>query len=287
MRLITFQSVDILKKVLDNGVARQYYSGNSRLKEIDKDYITKHDGEEYMPFYCFATIRGETMSLRTIGNNWDYLKGWMNFKNGVVMLELEVPETDILSMKDEYVFKQFDGTIYRSCYQRVVNDTVSRDQKTFEVLISKIKLEYLVAYRTYDNNPKYGCVEVYTTVVNDELCPLWVSDVVLCGDGYIRDYKKYAELKNSDKEDEIRFGYAIYPDSIEVNFNYMLPDKCSKKYNLIDCLCYLLSYEASKNWIEKYMPKGSTFKDVIDYCKKQYNAPGFGVSMKDAEELLR
>lgn len=100
MRLITFQNRDCMK-VLDN--ERWYSHVSHRLKLVDYDYADEDKG--IYPIYTYASL----------GNRWNpcfgliqfytlltHLAGYMCFDlNNTVMVELEVLEDFILSMKQE------------------------------------------------------------------------------------------------------------------------------------------------------------------------------------------
>lgn len=104
MRLVTFQDKSVLN-ALEDGI--WYSTRDNRMKCIDYDYV---DEEGHYPIYTFASTQLTTHF--TFGLSWFYasachLARFMQFDlEQRVMLELEVSEDFILSMKQHYWVKR-------------------------------------------------------------------------------------------------------------------------------------------------------------------------------------
>lgn len=213
MRLVTFQDTAALNVLKDDV---WYSTHDNRLKCIDYDYV---DEEEHYPIYTFASTQLE--HERTFGLSWlyssaCYLARFMQFDlERRVMLELEVPEDFILSMKQHSCFFEQrcsdddpDREIMRTNYEHE-NYWVKRDlskgevftcdflqhvrkeglEHEFEALIPCIKKEHIAAIRSftykYEKNDDeiIKCKTIYS---NESLTPLWNGTVYLSGDSYPR-----------------------------------------------------------------------------------------------------
>lgn len=102
MRLVTFQDKSVLNALEDD---IWYSTRDNRMKCIDYDYV---DEEGHYPIYTFASTQLTTHL--TFGLSWFYasachLARFMQFDlEQRVMLELEVSEDFILSMKQHSCF---------------------------------------------------------------------------------------------------------------------------------------------------------------------------------------
>lgn len=213
MRLVTFQDKAVLN-VLKDGI--WYSTRDNRLKCIDYDYV---DEEGHYPIYTFAST--QLKHTLTFGLSWFYasachLTRFMQFDlEQRVMLELEIPEDFILSMKQNSCwFEQRcsdddpDREIVRRGYKHerywakrdlsqgkvFTCDFLQHARKEgleheLEALIPCIKKEHIAAIRSFtyeyaeNDDEIIKCKTIYS---NASLTPLWNGTVYSSGDGYPR-----------------------------------------------------------------------------------------------------
>lgn len=226
MRLVTFQDKDALNVLKDNV---WYSTHDNRMKCIDYDYV---DEEGHYPIYTFASTQLE--HEHTFGLSWLYasachLARFMQLDlEQRVMLELEVSEDFILSMKQHSCFFEQrcsdddpDREITRTDYKRE-HYWVKRDlskgevftcdflqharkeglEHELEALIPCIKKEHIAAIRSFtyeyaeNDDEIIKCKTIYS---NESLSPLWGGTVHLSGDSYPR----FDPVKDADILKEI------------------------------------------------------------------------------------
>lgn len=213
MRLVTFQDKSVLN-ALEDGI--WYSTRDNRMKCIDYDYV---DEEGHYPIYTFASTQLTTHL--TFGLSWFYasachLARFMQFDlEQRVMLELEVPEDFILSMKQHSCFfeqrcsaddpdRETMRTNYKHEHYWVKRDLskgevftcdflqhVRKDglEHELEALIPCIKKEHIAAIRSFtyeyaeNDDEMIKCKTIYS---NESLTPLWSGTVYSSGDGYPR-----------------------------------------------------------------------------------------------------
>lgn len=228
MRLLTFQNKNCLS-VLDKGV--WYSNYGTRMKCIDYDYADID--KDIYPLYTFASTGNLSypyFGLPEFFSSWNHYVGFMQFDpERIVLVELEVPESFILSMKQMcYWFEQecaaddpamelqrkgryykrdlSQGPIYHEDYLAVVRQNRSAE---FEALIPCLKKEHIAAIREFTcSGSTYDTVECKTTYVNEGLCPLWFDTVYVNGDGYPR-YFKDAVVKELVEDIEKRGSHPL------------------------------------------------------------------------------
>lgn len=224
MRLYTFQSEEALK-VLEHGKWYSTQSDrlkwiDEQFIQEDVEFINRK-GKTYTddayPIYTFANFClawNTEFSISQFFSALTTLSGYMCWNlTRMVMFELEVPEDFILNMKSnacwyetecaeedpdyyyyrknykgEKVFKKIDetaGPYFTSDFLKHMRELKTKHE--FECLIPYIDKDMIVAYRTFESEcGGYSNHDVYTTVVNERLCPLWQHTITLNGDGYPR-----------------------------------------------------------------------------------------------------
>ena len=213
MRLVTFQDKSVLN-ALEDGI--WYSTRDNRMKCIDYDYM---DEEGHYPIYTFAST--QLKHTLTFGLSWFYasachLARFMQFDlEQRVMLELEVSEDFILSMKQHSCFfeqrcsdddpdRETTRTNYKHEHYWVKRDLSKGEVFTcdflqharkegleheLEALIPCIKKEHIAAIRSFtyeyaeNDDEIIKCKTIYS---NASLTPLWNGTVYSSGDGYPR-----------------------------------------------------------------------------------------------------
>lgn len=282
MRLMTFQDRNCLH-VLEDG---EWFSRRDhRLKLVDYDYADEDKG--IYPIYAFASFglrENPYFGLPQFYRLQTFLAGYMRFDlESRVMVELEVPESFILNMKENGKWFEVkcdnndpdkelrrrdnfgkwhwlkrdlsDGTIYNSNYLDIVR---SNQGTTFEAVIPSIKMEHIAAIREFkvleDN---YGDTVCKTIYANASLCPLWYGDIITNGDSYPR----FDKVKDADILKTI--------SEIKANGKYPFEEYIAQdKYGAMSVPGYFTISEAlaccNKDIKDKIM------KDV-EYCKIDRN----------------
>lgn len=211
MRLFTFQNKACLS-VLDKGTWQSTRS--HRLKCVDNDYAD-WDNDIY-PIYTFASYGikyNSCFGLHQLYSAYTTIFSFLDYElDDIVMVELEVPEDFILSLKEsnkwfeqkcedddsdredrrrnykgEYYWVKRDlteGKIYNEDYLSVIRQN---REMSFEALIPYLKKEHIAAIREFEmEGGRYDTVWCKTVYINDDLCPLWYGTAGLNGDGYPR-----------------------------------------------------------------------------------------------------
>ena len=216
MRLWTFQNKKCLDYILNDGIFYSNFDYVRRVKNIDEKYVIE-DGDivvrgkqiDTAPIYCFASFGKyyRELSLYTMGGCYNNLSGFYRFDlytGRTIMLELEVSESVILSMKNaDKPFEEYDPAMpkdtpknerwkwTRICDEHLVvysnyKKVMREAEEPMEVLLPYIKKEWVVAYREFAGEGTYGTCKVTTTVVNNNMFPAWTETVWVNGDGYFR-----------------------------------------------------------------------------------------------------
>lgn len=180
MRVITFQDNRVLIKLVGTGEYSKKLGSCDRAKAMDIEMIP--DG--FRPLYAFASIGGIPVCLRAVSVFWSYLIGYMGLMDEGVMLELEVPENEILNMKLE----SDTETGIMSGYSETIRnyDILDGGHKTYEVVLRRFRLDWLVAYYFYKRTLS-DRIKVTPVVFNRDMYPLWEKRVYFSGDGYVYD----------------------------------------------------------------------------------------------------
>lgn len=229
MRLFTFQNKACLS-VLDKDVWQSTRS--RRLKCVDNDYVD-WDNDIY-PIYTYASYGIKYRScfgLHQLYSAYTTIFSVLNYTlDDIVMVELEVPEDFILSLKEtnewfeqtcdesdpdredrrrvhrEYHWVKRDltkGTIYTKDYLFVVRQN---RESSFEALIPCLRKEHIAAIREFKmTGGSYDTVWCKTIYTNEDLCPLWYGIAGLNGDGYprfdkVRDKEVLSMIEELKKE---------------------------------------------------------------------------------------
>lgn len=234
MRLFTFQNKACLA-VLNKGVWQSTRS--RRLKCVDNDYAD-WDNDIY-PIYTFASYGikyNSCFGLHQLYSAYTTIFSFLNYTlDDIVMVELEVPEDFILSLKAanewfeqlcdesdpdredrrrvrrEYHWVKRDltkGKIYTGDYLSVVRQN---RESSFEALIPCLRKEHIAAIREFKmTGGSYDTVWCKTIYTNDDLCPLWYGTAGLNGDGYprfdeVRDKEVLGMIEKSKNNGSVPF----------------------------------------------------------------------------------
>lgn len=186
MRVITFQNNSVLVKLTSTGEYSKKLGSRDRAKAMDVEMIP--DG--FRPLYTFASIGGIPVCLRAVSMFWSYLIGYMGLLDEGVMLELEVPENEILNMKLE---SDAETDIMSGYSETIRNyDILDDGHKTYEVVLRRFRLDWLVAYYFYKRTSS-DRTKVTPIVFNHDMCPLWERKAYFSGDGYVYDNSRGGE----------------------------------------------------------------------------------------------
>lgn len=196
MRLITFQPVKVLSYVCSDGV---YYpeENEARMKTVDKKYGS--------PVYAFATLNGKPICLPAVASGMDVIQG-VGYLTGRVMLELEVPEPEILSMKKCVLYEEHIDREITENFGMEVHKEFFTDQKiSYEVCLSCIRLEWLVCYRVPHEDYVRGRdrshkgIRWSTVVIDNSKVPCWVRDVIFFNHYRVADPETHEVVQDIDE----------------------------------------------------------------------------------------
>lgn len=185
MRLWTFQHRSCIPVILNEGVWYAESALVKRVKSVDLKYRSHATmlgrDIETAPIYCFASLgSGDILSLQNFIYHFDSFNYFWQIDivgEQRVMIELEIPEQEILNVKDgtNWFIRHMDNpdfynTIFTSDYKTVVR----RSDVSMEALIPSIQKKYVVCYREIGNGYD-GILPVDTYLVNPNKFPLWVD----------------------------------------------------------------------------------------------------------------
>lgn len=244
MRLWTFQRSTAWESIQKYSTWYANFDYADRLKLVDEQYIqedfkTPEGVYDTMPIYCFASM-GEhypNLCLGTMYGQYSHLVGWMQFPlERMVMLELEVPESFILSSKcnnkwyvaypgmpedvpkkDKWKYAQVVDEDEIELHNHLTYKRKIRGDDV-ECLIPYISKDHIAAVRVFkptkSKHAGYNTCKVETIYTGKEV-PLWTVDIYCNGDGYPR-LMRGGELVvgsfNDRKKMQLEHGmYSIYP----------------------------------------------------------------------------
>lgn len=234
MRLITFQSMQVFEELCGNNVYYMEEYVGHRLKSVDMKYCA--DGN--IPIYAFASIDGLPLSLEAIGSGMRTISSVGGLTDRL-MLELEVPESEILSMKRCVLFEDRIDVEYTQDFGQHLHDEFYSDNKiTYEVTLPKLKYDWLVCvripYKGYISvgHGRFPCVRWETVVLCWDKYPLWHRSVIF-----------FASYKIAD---------SMTMKSVE-NVDVYLSDKCSLELLVVQALGGVLTEAASVSFCRDYL----------------------------------
>lgn len=213
MRLFTFQHKSAMR-VLEDG---SWYSRRGhRIKPIDWKHV--NEDEDIYPIYTFATTGMSFtpyFSVYSFAHSLAHLSGYMQFNlPEMVMIELEVPESFILNMKQNsrwycqecdkddpdilttekdrksgrWIHYKADfsrGIYFEDNYLQHAREL--RKEHELEALIPCIMKEHIVAIRGFESSEgRYGDHTCYTIYTNEKLCPLWDCAFIVNGKSHTK-----------------------------------------------------------------------------------------------------
>ena len=249
MRLWTFQTKECLTDLINKGIWYSNAVYAKRIKNIDMCYVRPvkiGDSEIFTaPIYCFANMRnGDPLCLHNFVYYWNEYNDYWNIDLSLcdrVMLELELPESEIYSMKDAMFYyenmSEFEKSLYPLYYSDYKKALISTES-TMEALLPYIKLEWVAAYRvfSYDTLHNDTLIKLQTYQLHSGMFPLWVTDL------YIRDGKRlytesHNELSIHDRDEfESAFSMRGCPRYYTVRdaLDCCCGNTCAKIYNKLD-----------------------------------------------------
>ena len=287
MRLITFQDNSALS-VLDDGV--WYSRRGRRVKPIDQRYID--EGKGTYPVYTFATT-GQRFTpyfgIRSFATSLSHLSGFMQFDlPGMVMFELEVPESFILNMKQnscwycerckeddpeliasererksgKWVYWKADfsnGVYFEDNYLQHVREL--RREHELEAVIPCIRKEHVVAIRGFQSiKGGYGDHACKTLYVNEDLCPMWDCSFIINGEAHTRVSKNTPDIV---KQQIAEIKSAGRTPCVENVLQHYCGAKAVPGYFTVAEALQVANYKLSNNIIEMIIQCGIS-KDSLD-----------------------
>lgn len=202
MRLWTFQSKNCLQELNSSGSFRLNKFTADKTKSPDMQYvrdtvITVNGAKQtvkQVPIYCIARVKEkniETLSLEAFLLQWSYFVEYSKLELlESIMLELEVPEDNIL------VMRRSDDETSDVKYGYV--DYVRNAEEVVEAVIPYINRSWVVSIKTFHFYYRFNGFEVRTEVLNDELGPAWCETVYLANDGEVYEKDDVGNLNKAN-----------------------------------------------------------------------------------------
>lgn len=253
MRLLTFQAMQVLEGLCSKGVYYMEERTGHRMKSVDRKYCV--DGN--MPVYAFASIDGLPVSLEAVFGGMQTINSVGGLTDRL-MLELEVPESEILSMKRCLLFEDRIGEEYTRDFGKRIHDEFYTDNKiTYEVLLPYLKYEWLVCSRIPTrgfieiNRRRFSSVQWDTVVLRMDRYPLWCSSIT-----------SFASYKMFDP---------VIFEPIEDVENY-LSSKCSPELLVVQALCGVLTEDVGITFCKDYLGTDNLEEAIksLQYTDKTY-----------------
>lgn len=253
MRLLTFQSMQVLEELCRAGVYYMEEYAGHRLKSMDGKYCTNGN----ISIYAFASIDGSPLSLESVGGGMHTISSVGGLTERL-MLELEVPESEILSMKRCVLFEDRIDTEYTRDFGKHIHDEFySRGRITYEVILPNIKYDWLVCtrapYKGYISvgQKRLPCVRWETVVLRCDKYPLWNRSVIFFASYKIADSVTMKVIEDID-------GY--------------LSDKCSSELLVVQALSGVLTEAACMDFCRDYLGVKSLEEafELLKYTDKIY-----------------
>lgn len=194
MRLWTIQS-ESAAKVIDDGV--WYSTIDYRAKDCDADSEMQKLG--YVPIYCFSTLNGDFLNINTFRKNFRELVNKYKLPRtwGDVLIELEVQDEDIISMKPAEAMEHDPTFFYTFDFKKSVNELVEkyrdpneshfRVPATMECTMECIKRDHVVAIYKFELDKEQDCCAMKTTFTNATVgAPSWSRAITVTPDAQFR-----------------------------------------------------------------------------------------------------
>ena len=222
MRLWTIQN-ECAAKVIETG--EWHSSLDFRSKECDMDQDLTAMG--YYPIYTFATLNNDFLninslreSFKDIAHKYRLPRSWDD-----VLIELEVREEDILSMKP-VESQTVDPVFYiTQDFKNSINDQIEKASDpyssklqfpaSYECVLESIKKEQVIAIHKFALDPETDSCTLRTTFVQAGMgSPAWARSITINTDGTFR-------LKRSIDADLLAI------KNMYKNVNALVTAKCS------------------------------------------------------------
>ena len=187
-KLITFQPKEIVDELFEKDFIFLEYNNKYRTKDMD---IFIYNNIKYSPFYSFIFIN-DFINSKNIISNIPFFINYFSFKNRY-MIELDVDEELILSIKDTETDKFLYFSNFRNEIQYLINNNI---HTILEATLKYLSLENIVSIRKIiyiEDDDCYDIVEIYKS--NKE--SIYYGDITIDNNGIVIDGYPYDKpIKN-------------------------------------------------------------------------------------------
>ena len=271
MRLWTIQNQNI-KRVLDNSVWNSSY--NYRVKSCDS--IPELEDVGYYPIYAFATLNHSYLNMDTLRRSIGTLAGKYFLPRIIasdLLVELEVGENDIISMKPTDTDELDPVFYYTSDYKKSINsemEMLSYDgtskyayPESYECILKEIRKDQVVAMHSFHPDIENNCIVMNTDYTNTEVgYPSWTRQISITTEGEYR----LAKSRDSDLIGEKK----LYGDIDRLIRSKCAATKASSDMSVAEALLFLKA-DKRANIVEMFN----------SYKKNNKNATRFNTTVGD------
>lgn len=187
-KVITFQSKEIINILFKEDKIFLEYDNKYRTKDID---IFIKNNIKYSPFYSFIFIY-DFINSKNVISNIPFFINFFSFKNRY-MIELEIDEEQILSIKDTESDKYLYFSNFKDKIQYLINNNI---HIILEATLKYMQLKNVVSIRKILYMEDDDCYDIIETYKSNKQS-IYYGDITIDNNGNIIDGYAYDKPKEN------------------------------------------------------------------------------------------